>query len=41
MWSERKGATELLELIPTAKLIDVAGAGHMGAGDDTMSSVAG
>ncbi|MGW4340893.1 alpha/beta fold hydrolase, partial [Rhodococcus koreensis] len=24
----------LLELIPTAKLIDVTGAGHMVAGDD-------
>jgi len=29
-----EGAKELLELIPTATLIDVAGAGHMVAGDD-------
>ncbi|QSE88545.1 alpha/beta hydrolase [Rhodococcus pseudokoreensis] len=29
-----EGAKELLELIPTAKLIDVTGAGHMVAGDD-------
>ncbi|AII08299.1 alpha/beta fold hydrolase [Rhodococcus opacus] len=29
-----EGARELLELIPTATLIDVAGAGHMVAGDD-------
>ncbi|MCZ4278774.1 alpha/beta fold hydrolase [Rhodococcoides yunnanense] len=29
-----EGAKELLELIPTARLIDVAGAGHMVAGDD-------
>ncbi|MGV9747953.1 alpha/beta fold hydrolase [Rhodococcus zopfii] len=28
------GAQELLELIPTAKLVDVSGAGHMVAGDD-------
>ncbi|WKN60976.1 alpha/beta hydrolase (plasmid) [Rhodococcus opacus] len=29
-----EGAKELLELIPTATLIDVTGAGHMVAGDD-------
>ena len=29
-----EGAKELLELIPTARLIDVTGAGHMVAGDD-------
>ena len=29
-----EGAKELLELIPSAKLIDVTGAGHMVAGDD-------
>ncbi|NLU65347.1 alpha/beta hydrolase [Rhodococcus sp. HNM0563] len=29
-----EGAKELLELIPTATMIDVAGAGHMVAGDD-------
>ena len=29
-----EGAKELLELIPTAKLIGVTGAGHMVAGDD-------
>ena len=29
-----EGAKELLELIPTATLIDVSGAGHMVAGDD-------
>jgi pimeloyl-ACP methyl ester carboxylesterase len=29
-----EGAAELLELIPTATLIDVPGAGHMVAGDD-------
>lgn len=29
-----EGAKELLELIPTARLIDVTGSGHMVAGDD-------
>ncbi|MFD1531482.1 alpha/beta fold hydrolase, partial [Pseudonocardia aurantiaca] len=29
-----EGAQELLDLIPAARLIDVAGAGHMVAGDD-------
>lgn len=29
-----EGAKELLELIPTAKFVDVTGAGHMVAGDD-------
>jgi pimeloyl-ACP methyl ester carboxylesterase len=29
-----EGARELLELIPTATLVDVTGAGHMVAGDD-------
>ena len=29
-----EGAAELLELIPTARFVDVAGTGHMVAGDD-------
>ena len=28
-----EGARELLELVPHARLVDVAGAGHMVAGD--------
>ena len=28
-----EGAQELLELVPHARLVDVAGAGHMVAGD--------
>ena len=28
-----EGAQELLELVPQARLVDVAGAGHMVAGD--------
>ena len=31
-----KGAKGLRELIPTAKLIDVTGAGHTVAGDDNV-----
>ncbi|WP_431194018.1 hypothetical protein [Rhodococcus opacus] len=34
MWSARKAPKELLELIPTATLIDVTGAGRIVAGDD-------